>query len=312
MRWERALAITTIVSVPWLTGCDSDASSATGTATGSGGGTSSNTATGSGAVGGTTTTSSSTGSSGGGGSMPSSGCDQASPTGVQNLSITVDGEMRTYVLAVPESYDPSTAIPLVFAWHGLGGSGSLARLYFGIEDEAQGGAIFVYPDGLLVQPQNEPGWELAIDGRDVALFDALHMDLSSKYCIDEARIFATGHSFGGYMSNALGCARSTLLRAIAPVAGGGPFGQNCDTGSLSAWLAHGTNDNVVPFAQGEGSRDHWVDHAGCTMTTQPIDPPGCVEYQGCSMERVVWCTHTEGHNWPDLAPAGIWSFFASF
>src|SRR5687767_7804243 len=98
------------------------------------------------------------GSGASGGASPSSG---AGPTGIdENGSITVGGEERSFVLSVPDGYDPETPTRLVFAWHGLGGDGALARLYFGVEQASGGAAIFVYPDGLVVQPQNAPGWQL--------------------------------------------------------------------------------------------------------------------------------------------------------
>ena len=52
------------------------------------------------------------------------------------------------------------------------------------------------------------------------------------------------------------------MRAIAPVAGGGPFG-TCPGDPVSAVIMHGMNDLVVPFTQGEGSRDTWRSDAGC-------------------------------------------------
>jgi poly(3-hydroxybutyrate) depolymerase len=298
-----------------LLGCGSsdETDGASTTPSASGAGASGTGASGSGASGGASSSSGAGATGGGGAAVASPGCGKPSPTGVdENGSITVGGEERSFVLSVPDGYDPETPTRLVFAWHGLGGDGALARLYFGVEQASGGAAIFVYPDGLVVQPQNAPGWQLDSEGKDVALFDALLERVSNDYCIDTARVFSTGHSFGGYMSNALGCARSTVLRAIAPVAGGGPFGGACDPGSLSAWLAHGTNDTIVLFAEGESSRDHWLEHAGCASASQPTTPEGCVEYDGCAMERVVWCTHGEGHDWPDLAPEGIWGFFSSF
>ena len=124
-------------------------------------------------------------------------------------------------------------------------------------------------------------------------------------------MFSTGHSFGGYFSNTLGCARSSALRAIAPVAGGGPFDAACDPAPLAVWLAHAPNDDVVPFSQGEASLEHWAEHGGCASTGTPATPEGCVSRDGCAGGPVVFCTHDEGHDWPSLAPASIWGFFAS-
>jgi poly(3-hydroxybutyrate) depolymerase len=228
---------------------------------------------------------------------------------VQSLSIDVGGSARTFVLSVPESYAPPTPLDLVFAWHGLGGSGAGARGYFGLEQQAGGAAIFVYPDGLVVDA-GDTGWNLELTGPDIALYDALRASIEADYCIERSRVFSTGHSFGGYMTNTLGCARGGELRAIAPVAGGGPWG-GCEPAPLSAFVVHGANDTVVDPAEGQASLEHWRSQASCSDTSQPIEPAGCVEYQACASSRVVFCSHEEGHNWPTLAPAGVWGFFAA-
>ncbi len=230
-------------------------------------------------------------------------------------SIDVDGEARTFILAVPAGYDPAVPMPLVFAWHGLGGNAQLARLYFDVEQQSAGQAIFVYPDGL---PQatsgGSTGWDLADGSADMLLFDALLEEMSSNLCVDPARIFSTGHSFGGYMSNALGCFRADVLRAIAPVAGGPPFGM-CQSGRVAAWMTHGTMDGVVPFAQGQAALDAVLARNGCGSDPTPVPPEPCVGYDGCDPDYpVTWCAHDladqDGHLWPPFAAEAIWSFFA--
>jgi poly(3-hydroxybutyrate) depolymerase len=271
------------------------------------------------AAGGSTTTSSVGGAGGGsaaGGSSSvgsggsSSGCGNTNAsTGVSNGSIQANGEARTFVLSVPSGYDPNTPYPLVFAWHGAGGDGALARLYFGVEQQSAGSAIFVYPDGLIVM--GNTGWDLSANGDDVQLFDAIYAELQQSHCVDNARVFSTGHSFGGYFTNTLGCARGNVLRAIAPVAGGGPFAASCQ-GAVAAWITHGAADTTVVLAQGQGSRDHWLAENGCANTSAAVAPSPCVAYDGCTAGHALhWCEHPGGHMWPSIAAAGIWNFFAS-
>jgi len=256
-----------------------------------------------------------------------SGCGLVgAPTGVlSNQTITVGSQARTYVLSVPRSYDPSTPLALVFGWHGHGGTGNQARQSFVIEPAAAGGAIFVYPDGLGGAGNTD--WDLTATGIDVALFDALASYLAGSYCIDRNRIFSTGLSAGAYFTNVLGCYRGDVLRAIAPVAGGPPSAATC-AGHVGAWVAHASNDDLVDFTTGGiATRDFWISRNGCSTTLAPVavDPSDCVEYQGCLPDLpVVWCVHTEGHNWPtsmancrdggvcfDAGPA-VWAFFARF
>lgn len=312
---------------------NSDAAS--GGASGTGAAASSGGADGSGgalASGGTSPTGGGTTGSGGasetggeGGDGPSGGTSAvgcagpAGATGVQELSVEVAELTRTFVLSVPESYAAGTPLPLVFAWHGLGGSGSLARLYFGVEQAAAGAAIFVYPDGLPVESSDDqPGWDLADDGIDVAFFDRLLEEVSTQYCVDSERIFSIGHSFGGYMTNRLGCSRAEVLRGVGPVAGGPHFGgspEQCDS-PLAAFITHGTLDETVLLEQGQQARDDYLERSGCEATSTPVSPEPCVLYDGCADgDPVVWCEHdtpaADAHGWPDFVAEGLWDFLSS-
>jgi poly(3-hydroxybutyrate) depolymerase len=242
-----------------------------------------------------------------------SACGNASaPKGVTNGTAQVNGAARAYVLSVPTGYDPARRWPLVFAYHGLGGSGTLARSYFRVEQAAEGEALFVYPSGVP-QPTSggQPAWDLSATGTDVAFFDALLAKLSADYCVDTTRIFAAGHSYGGYFTNRLGCTRGNVLRAIGPVAGGPPFG-TCQ-GEVGAFVVHGMNDPVVAFAQGEATRNWWTRANACAATTMAAAPSPCVAFDGCKADQpVLWCVHQDMHNWPSFAGAALWTFFSSF
>jgi poly(3-hydroxybutyrate) depolymerase len=235
--------------------------------------------------------------------------------GVDERTLEVAGVERRYLVVVPAGYDPGQAYALVFAWHGRGGSGAFARTHFGIEEAAMGQAVVVYPDGLpQADMEGQTGWDLMKNGEDLEFFDAMLAEVGGTLCVDPGRVFSAGHSFGGFMSNAVGCYRGGVVRGIAAVSGGGPFLQ-C-TGQVAAWIAHGTLDEVVPFASGEQSRDHWTAANGCSDQADPVDPPPCAAFAGCDAGfPVTWCAHDDpeltGHAWPAWAGAGIWGFFAA-
>jgi poly(3-hydroxybutyrate) depolymerase len=263
----------------------------------------------------------------------SAGCGlSGAPTGsLSSQTILVGDRTRTYALTVPKNYTPSTPLPVVFAWHGMGGSGSVARSYFRLDTTIANKAIVVYPDGLPVG-DGGTGWDLTANGIDVAFFDALFAYVSNTYCIDRNRVFTTGHSYGGFFTNILGCYRGDVLRATAPVAGMPPsaYGRGTVTcsGKVAALIIHGSNDPTVDYTRGGiGGRDFWTAQNGCS-TSDPVEiaPPGCLEYQNCQPDLpVVFCTHTEQHNWPTANAAGcsdggvcfdaasvIWTFFSRF
>ena len=145
-----------------------------------------------------------TGTGGSGGGEPAPGCgNAAAPKGARNLTIQVNGKARTYVLFVPNGYDPKKSIPLIFAWHSSGASGAESRKYYKLEPVTGDGAIIVYPDGL------NGAWDLSANGVDMKFFDLLLESISKDYCVDQARVFSTGYSFGGMMSHSLACDRGT-------------------------------------------------------------------------------------------------------
>jgi poly(3-hydroxybutyrate) depolymerase len=198
----------------------------------------------------------------------------------------------------------------VFAFHGATTSAAFFRSarYGNLLSAMAAEAIVVHADAL-----GEPtAWN---NNADLPFFDAMLERLEQGLCVDSERIFATGHSSGGFFTNTLGCQRGDVLRAIAPVAGGGPGGgrNNACVGEVAVWLAHGENDPMVPFATGEQSRDRWLGFNGCDATASvPATPDGCVDYTGCDAGLPVrWCVHQNGHSWPTFAPQGIWEFFSS-
>lgn len=259
-----------------------------------------------------------------GGASPGCGTPGAATGQLTNQTITAAGQTRTYALSVPANYTGREPLALVLAWHGANIDGNLARTLFNLESKSNGAAIFVYPDGLA-----GGAWDVSPGSADFQLFESLVSHLSSRYCIDPDRIFSTGHSTGAVMTNSLGCFYGDVLRAIAPASGTPPGagGRTTCTGKVAALIAHGDTDPIVPFAQGQATRDFWIKQNGCTTQTATWAPePACVAYQGCQPDLpVVWCVHNGGHAWPSLSygcdadggtcidgGAAIWAFFSSF
>jgi poly(3-hydroxybutyrate) depolymerase len=248
----------------------------------------------------------------------STGCGHAATAGVTTRTIQVGSRMRSYALSIPNGYDPHRPLPLVFGWHGQGGTGphfqagtlSYGGWGGGVEEAANDGAIFVYPTGLVKDSVMKTGWYIG-PGPDLDLFDALVAKTKANLCVDETRIFSFGYSYGARMTNELGCLRPGVLRAIAPVAGYGPIGP-CAGGAVPVWMHNAQNDPVVPLARGVATRDHWRTANSCSAAAPvAVAPSPCVAYQGCDAP-LRWCSPpTGGHGFPAYVYAGIWSFFAA-
>lgn len=252
-------------------------------------------------------------------------CGDACPTGFfPEEHITTSGVDRTYALYVPEGYDPQQTYALVFAYHGDGGTGAGIRASVGLEAAAGGAAIFVYPNAT-----EESGRSFTLDADlaanpDTQMFVDLFGHLSARFPING--VFATGVSRGGYFVNFLNCTLgASYLRAIAPQAGSGPYGEDdseydvdghfiCPSAPAAAVMVHGVGDQVVPIPDAEYSRSQWVWGNGCDASTSPIAPSPCVEHDGCAAGKpVVWCAVPGlGHDVWEHAADAVWSFFARF
>jgi poly(3-hydroxybutyrate) depolymerase len=151
----------------------------------------------------------------------------------------------------------------VFGFHGSGGDREQLRGYMDVETSAAGQAIFIYPEGLVVNDSGA-GWELSGDSDDLAFVDALLAKYTAELCIDERGVFATGHSFGGCMSNTVGCYRGEAFRAIAPVAGCSGGGRNTAcTGSIAALLIHSPKDTSTGYSGAIGACTRYLRANSC-------------------------------------------------
>jgi polyhydroxybutyrate depolymerase len=234
----------------------------------------------------------------------SRGCGKAA-TGSGSFephTLEIQDSERRYHVRVPATYDGARAYPLVFRWHGTGGTGLSHGL--DIESAAHDEAIVAAPDG------RDGSFTWASGPEDLSLFDAAYAAITDAYCVDLGRVFAYGFSAGGGVTNALGCIRADKLRGVAVIAGF-DVALPCDS-PVAAWFLYDHDDDRVSIKQGEAARDRVLARNGCSDRTEPLGD-GCLRYQGCLTGfPVVWCaTRGHGHDIAgDTAPARVWSFFS--
>jgi hypothetical protein len=193
--------------------------SAIGTTSGGSSGGSAGTNGGSVATGGTAQSGASGGSSG---AARSTGCgvarSEAQGSFVQ-FTLDVAGTMREYFVYLPKGYDAMRAYPVVYQFHGAGGTGKSNNVP--IEKSSGADAIVVGGTALVSTTENRTQWQFtSASSPDLAFFDALVTKINESYCVDTTRLFATGFSSGSWMNNLLGCLRPKVLRAYGNVSGG--------------------------------------------------------------------------------------------
>lgn len=243
------------------------------------------------------------------GTMAAAGsCDKQETAGARSQTITVGGVERRYLIVVPSTVTGRTQVPVLLALHGGSDTAENARRYMGLDSTQP--ALYVYPQAPYWPEAGGVGWNVDPAGVDFPYFDALVKDLQARHCVDPGRVFATGKSNGAFMVNALACHRPGMLKAIAPVAGGGPSTSNCPEGpAVAAMIVHGSADQTVPIRSGEWSREYWLARNGYrTGAPSPVDPQPCVSYPG-TQRPVLWCQHSGGHDWPSWTGAGVRDFF---
>lgn len=245
----------------------------------------------------------------------SPGCGSASPLKSGNFTETIDGTMRKYTVDVPTGYDTNKKYRLIFVWHPLGGSASqvVSGGYNGLKSLSEGSAIFVAAEGLTGGngEASGPGWWNANNG-DMKLLTTMLEKVNANLCVDSARIFSTGFSFGGMMSYTVGY-EFDVFRAIAPCSGDLQVIPHVETftAPLPIMAFHGDKDDFVTTARGRAARDKYLARNKCGTTTMPTSPSPCVEYQGCSAPT-FWCEFPGGHSPWSEEPKAIWKFFSQF
>ncbi len=261
-------------------------------------------------------------------------------------SFNFDGVMRQYLLYVPPSYDGSQAVPFVLALHGLGDDmNNFAGVRF--EDVADtANFIFAIPQALVDnQLTGATAWNSGAGAfgitlnpgvNDVGFLNALMDTVSSRYNVDQTRLYSTGFSMGGFMTNRLGCELNNRIAAIASVSGTIGNGISCHPARVvPACHFHGTADQTVAYSGNTYGNDaeavvsYWRGHDQCD-TAAVIDS---IAHTTSNSLRIIHYTYPNGayssdvefykviggqHQW--LGPSGydinyaleIWNFFRRY
>lgn len=280
-------------------------------------------------------------------------CDSfpAPEVGESIYSFTYDDTERFYMVYVPESYDAQTPSALVMSIHGFASSASRNRdnsQWNPVADEQ--GFLLVYPQGTSFPARWNTGNQRFNDigglgADDVGYIDALLDRLESDYCLDTSRVYVSGLSNGGGMTDRLACELSERIAAVGTVSGAyNLLPDGCSiTHPMPLISFHGTADTIVPY---EGAVDMqmlgyeawgqaWAERNECDLENpEMLDPIGAVtatRYTDCAgdVAVVLYTVEEGGHNYPggemplgDLIAGNInrdvvavelmWDFFSNY
>jgi polyhydroxybutyrate depolymerase len=239
--------------------------------------------------------------------------------GNTTVMIQSGGATRSYILHLPAKYDGKTRMPLVIDMHGKGGTGQGQMSGSGWLAKADAvGIVMMYPDGLynswnggpagcpILMCCCEPAQDHSID--DAGFLRAAVAKTAQDGCIDLKRVYATGLSNGGIMSQWLACDAADMVAAVAPASG--PNMIDCKPSRpITVVNYRGKQDTLVPYNGGMtvagghvwpsamADFTKWRDLDQCTDAPVPMPThPACQISSKCAGgSEVILCSPNAGH-----------------
>lgn len=203
----------------------------------------------------------STGTSGTGSDDAAASPKRKGAATAEQRKLTHAGKERTAIVHVPagiRGMAEEKPRPLMIVLHGLLADGDMTRIVTGFDAVADRHQFIVaYPDGLgrmwrFWEGTGRAPEMLRLEHVDDPGF-LLHLidDLVKEKLVDPRRVYLTGISNGGFMTNRMAWQYADRFAAIAPVAGTIPnlmLGDARPSRAVPTLIVHGSEDQVVEFA----------------------------------------------------------------
>ena len=250
------------------------------------------------------------------------------------LGIPVGSRNRQYLLHVTPTCNDDSPLPLVFVFHGGGGTAKIAAFATGFSQKADRERFFVvYPEALRPDPsrpvtllRNPAFWNVGTgigyaqreNVDDVGFIRALLDELPQRFAVDSRRIYAAGFSNGASMVFQAAMELPERFAAIAPVSGHLWRRQPRPTCPISMIYIVGNADPLNPLDGGmvelpwgelerrppiADSVETWATWIGCAPRPCVISDRDGVQHvrygPGEQGAEVVFITIADaGHVWP--------------
>lgn len=207
--------------------------------------------------------------------------DEQSPQGIR------------FSVRTPANYDSRVAHPLLMVYAPAGHDRFATERFTGLTLEAtREGFVVAYADSrpMAMKTVRELG---TIPG-----------EIVRKWCIDETRVYLTGHSDGGTVATALALLEETrrLPAGIAPSAAGFAAVDLKEFGCpapLPIVVMHGARDRLFP-GWGAQAAKWWAACNRCDPQPGSRAENGCVTYSHCAA-ATLYCEGSRSHAaWPRI------------
>jgi polyhydroxybutyrate depolymerase len=239
---------------------------------------------------------------------------------------------RAIIFVTPKGFVPGKPLPIVFFFHGAGGTAFQASRTYGWAEKADAENFFAaFPQGMPVRPTADAGFLLnphiwrdlgpgipvkGVD--DIHFFEELLGRLQAALPIDPKRIYVTGFSNGAGMTFTLGSRFSDRIAAIAPVSSQSFAPIDSLARPLPVYYLVGTADPLIRYKGGtvtlpwgntrtlppvQDSVDAWAKLDGCPPDPQELSNANGVRVlrygPGHDNAEVIFTiVDGNGHHWP--------------
>ena len=232
-----------------------------------------------------------------------------------------DGVKREFLIERPDTGGPAPAIVVL---HGGGGNARQVRRHTGFT-LSEKGWVEIYPNAIDKQ-WNDGRTALAggplREGDDLGFLREMLRGLIDQGLITRDRIYVTGPSNGGAMTQRMVCQTPEIVAGAAPVIMNFPVGLDCPgRRAVPMLFILGTEDPLVPFHGGPitvGKRDRggvmpapdtlafYSRRNGCAKAERrqlpDVDPDdgtrvSRIDYRGCQTPLAALIAEGGGHTW---------------
>src|SRR3954454_19147172 len=236
-------------------------------------------------------------------------CTATGAPQLTRVDLNVGGKPRYALVHLPAHWNGKTSIPLVLSFHGLGASAANQQITDGfVAHSDKDNFIVAYPQAGGTLGNLGAAWDLKGDS-EVAYVNAVVAAIEQRACVDRSRIYATGLSYGGAMTDLLACDLAGTIAKAAPVSAYLPARKCNPTRPVPMVSFHGVEDHLLPYDGSGRSQQRpfeewgadWAERNGCTGKPTVAQYKPTVErldYQGCKAPVVLYRVHHNGHTWP--------------
>lgn len=210
---------------------------------------------------------------------------------------------RSFYVHLPKSATATGSLPVVFLFHGVGGTAEKFKQTTEFEKLLSDNAfILVVPDSATIDGKKETldwfftGDLFDDDNRDLVFFDDALKCIGAAWTVDAKRIYVTGMSGGGMISTFIAAHRRDKVAAAAPFSGGytAPGGWPDDTTKTPFMVTWG------------GPKDSAFNQNFDTLAKTLLG------YLNKGKHPHVACDHGLEHKWPVTGSKDTWAFLSQF